>query len=84
MPSPDRLEEPFSGPYEAGGVWAVLDPARRARGAVRANGRELAVEHPGAYPLVENPRHSAGELTLELGGDVRCDGVCFTPGLADG
>jgi hypothetical protein len=82
-PSPDRLEEPFSGPYEAGGVWAVLDPGARA-GVVRANGRELTIEHPGAYPLVEGARHRAGELTLELGGGVRCDGVCFTPGLADG
>jgi hypothetical protein len=84
VPTPDRLEEPFGGPYEAGGVWAVLDPGTARAGVVRVNGRELAVAHPGAYPLVEHPRHSSGELTLELGPDVRCDGVCFTPGLADG
>jgi hypothetical protein len=76
-PSSDRLEEPFDGPYEAGGVWAVLDGA----GAVRAGGREFEVEHPGAYPLVEHERHSAGELSLALGRSVRCDGVLFTPGL---
>jgi len=79
-PTPDRLAEPFSGPYEAGGVWAVLD----GRGAVRANGREVAVEHPGVYPLVEHERHTRSELALELGRGVRCDGVCFTPGLAAG
>jgi len=80
-PSPERLEEPFGGHYEAGAVWAVLDPGRRA-GAARANGAQLAVEHPGAYLLIEHERHSSGELTLELGRGVRCDAVCFTPGLA--
>src|SRR5580704_202637 len=50
QPSPDRLEEPFDGPYEAGAVWAVLD----GRGGVRACGRELEVEHPGAYPLAQH------------------------------
>ena len=81
-PSADRMTEPFSGPYEAGAVWAVLDPAR-GRGAVVVDDRELAVEHPGAYLLVEHERHSAGVLALELGRGVRCDGVCFTPGLLE-
>ncbi len=81
VPSEDRRAEPFSGSYEAGAAWAVLDP--RVPGAlVHANGREIAVEHPGAFVLVEHEQHTAGELLLELGGDVRCDGVCFTPGLA--
>jgi len=78
VPSEDRLSEPFDGPYEAGEAWAVLDGS----GAVRANGRELAVEHPGAYLLVAHEHHTAAELQLELGAGVRCDGVCFTPGLA--
>jgi hypothetical protein len=83
VPSEDRLTEPFSGSYEAGAAWAVLDP--RGPGAVvRANDREIAVAHPGAFVLVEHERHTAGELALELGRDVRCDGVCFTPGLASG
>ena len=82
VPSPDRLVEPFGGPYEAGGVWAVLDPHATGSGSVRADGRELAVEHPGAYPLVEHERHTTAELVLEVGSGVRCDGVCFTPGLA--
>jgi len=81
VPSEDRLAEPFSGSYEAGAAWAVLDP-RVPDALVRANGREIAVGYPGAFVLVEHEHHAAGELVLELGSDVRCDGVCFTPGLA--
>jgi hypothetical protein len=81
VPSQDRLTEPFSGPYEAGAVWAVLDPPAPG-GVVRANGLEIAVEHPGAYLLAAHERHASAELVLELGSGVRCDGVCFTPGLA--
>ncbi len=68
----------YSGPYEAGGVWAVLDGS----GTVNADGRELVVDHPGAYELIAHPRSSAGMLTLSLGEGVRCHAVCFTPGLA--
>ena len=69
---------PYSGPYEAGGVWAVLSGA----GAVVANGRRFEVDHPGAYELIAHERHTAGVLELELQGDVECLAVCFTPGLA--
>jgi hypothetical protein len=79
-PSEDRTEEPFSGAYEAGAAWAVLDPPAGG-GSVRVNGAELAVPHPGAHLLAEHAHHSAGELELELGRGVRCDGICFTPGL---
>ena len=68
---------PYSGPYEAGAAWAVLD----GRGEVRANGRAIAVDGPGAYPLVEHPRHTAAELALEIGDGVTCHATCFTPGL---
>jgi thiol-disulfide isomerase/thioredoxin len=68
---------PYSGPYEAGGVWAVLS----GEGVVKANGRELPVTHPGAYPLIEHERHTAGVLDLQVGEDVYCHAVCFTPGL---
>jgi hypothetical protein len=81
VPSVDRLAEPFSGPYEAGAVWAVLDPGRSGA-AVTVNGSELAIAHPGAHLLVAHERHTRGELALELGDGVRCDGVCFMPGLA--
>jgi hypothetical protein len=68
----------YSGPYAAGGVWAVLS----GRGSVRANGREIAVEHPGCEPLVEHDRHTEGHLDLDVGDGVRCHAVCFTPGVA--
>jgi hypothetical protein len=79
-PSPDRLKQPFSGRYEAGEAWAVLEPPAGG-GTILVNSAELAVAHPGAHLLARHERHSAGELELELGDGVRCDGVCFTPGL---
>ncbi len=69
---------PYSGQYQAGGVWAVLD----GRGQVTANGRTIAVDHPGCYELISHPRSTAGELSLQLGTGVTCHAVCFTPGLA--
>jgi thiol-disulfide isomerase/thioredoxin len=77
-PQTEDVAGPYSGPYEAGGVWAVLSGA----GSVRANGREIAVEHPGAYELIAHDRHTAGVLELELGDGVACHAVCFTPGVA--
>jgi hypothetical protein len=74
----------YCGPYEAGGVWAVLDGAGvvRANGASTAGGTELTVTHPGAYPLLEHDRHTIGVLELEIGTGVRCLATCFTPGLS--
>lgn len=69
---------PYSGPYEAGGVWAVLS----GTGSVTANGTEIVVEHPGAFSLVEHDRHTAGVLDLSVGDGVTCHAVCFTPGLS--
>ncbi len=69
---------PYDGPYEAGGVWAVLD----GTGSVTVNGVTVAVEHPGCYELVSHPRSTIAELALEVGEGVRCHAVCFTPGLA--
>ena len=68
----------YSGPYEAGGVWAVLD----GDGEVVANGRTFTVSAPGAYPLVEHPRRTAGVLELAVGAGVACHATCFTPGVA--
>ncbi len=89
-PQTEDREGAYSGPYEAGGVWAVLDGVGTVRVAsvsgrdstARDGARELAVEHPGAYPLVEHPRHTAGALELELGAGVECLATCFTPGVA--
>jgi len=76
LPTPDQPGA-WSGPYEAGGVWAVLS----GTGTVTANGRAVAVEHPGAYPLVEHPHHVTGVLDLQVGEGVECHAVCFTPGV---
>jgi hypothetical protein len=77
-PQSEDVEGPYSGPYEAGAVWAVLDGV----GTVVANGRELTVDHPGCYELLSHTRSTAGELELDVGDGVRCYAVCFTPGLA--
>ena len=77
IPTPDQAG-PWSGPYEAGGAWAVLSGA----GRVVVNGAAIEVGHPGAYPLVEHPRHTEGVLELEVGDGVTCHAVTFTPGVA--
>ena len=74
----DDVPAPYSGPYEAGTVWAVLDGA----GTVTANGREFAVDHPGAYKLISHERSTVGALELTVGAGVRCYAVCFSPGIA--
>jgi len=78
-PTPDQ-PGPWSGPYAAGGVWAVLS----GRGEVVANGRTIVVDHPGAYPLIEHDRHTEGVLDLQVGDGVACEAVCFTPGVSAG
>jgi hypothetical protein len=69
---------PYSGPYEAGEVWAVLEGS----GTITANGEPVAVDHPGAYRLIRHEVSTAGELALEVGEGVTCHAVCFAPGLA--
>lgn len=76
-PQSEDVEGPYSGPYRAGGVWAVLD----GRGSIDANGRRIEIDHPGAYELVSHPHSTQGELELRVGPGVDCYAVCFTPGL---
>ena len=77
-------EGAYSGPYEAGGVWAVLDGTGTVsvNGGASSGGRELTVDHPGAYPLLEHERHTVGDLELEIATGLRCLATCFTPGSA--
>lgn len=79
-PQSEDVAGPYSGPYRAGGVWAVLD----GTGTVTANGRAVDVEHPGAYELLSHPHSTDGNLELELGPGVRCLATCFTPGVPAG
>jgi len=80
MLAPQTPDQPgaFSGPYAAGGVWAVLEGS----GVVRANGVAIPVSHPGAHPLIEHERHTEGVLDLDVGAGLTCHAVCFTPGVA--
>jgi hypothetical protein len=73
----------YCGPYEAGGVWAVLDGLGTvcANGVATAGAVELTVTHPGAYELIDHERHTAGVLELRVGAGVSCHATCFTPGL---
>ena len=90
VPQTQDQEGAYSGPYEAGGVWAVLDGSGTVRVKAQvtddssepAFASELQVSHPGAYPLIEHERHTAAALTLEIGTGVQCLATCFTPGLA--
>lgn len=66
----------YSGPYEAGGVWAVAD----GHGELRANGERVRVDGPGCYRLVVHAEHTAGILELTVGDGVTCLQTCFTPG----
>jgi AhpC/TSA family len=67
----------YSGPYEAGGVHAVLE----GEGEVLANGRAIAVSEPGCYELVSHPHHTEAVLDLRVGAGVTCHATCFTPGI---
>lgn len=77
VPTPEQ-PGPYSGPYEAGGVWGVLTGA----GEVRANGRTVIAAYPGAHELLAHERHTEGVLELEVAPGVECLATCFTPGLA--
>ena len=67
----------YSGPYEAGGAWAVLS----GRGQLTVSGRAIEVAHPGCHPLAEHPHHTAGVLELSIGDGLECHMTCFTPGV---
>lgn len=78
-------EGAFSGTYEAGGVWAVLDGAGTVdiNGGETNGGRTLTIGQPGAYPLVEHDRHTRATLSMDVGAGVRFLVTCFTPGIAN-
>jgi hypothetical protein len=77
-PQSQDVEGAYSGPYTAGGVWAVLEGS----GTTTVNGRALPVPDTGCYELISHPRSTTGDLALELGEGLHCHAVCFTPGLA--
>ena len=76
-PQTDDQPGAYCGPYEAGGVWVVVEGS----GVVRANGAERVVTEPGCFPVLEHERHTAGVLELEAGEGVTVHATCFTPGV---
>ena len=75
---------PYSGPYEAGGVWGVLDGTGTlaVNGGAAHGGDDISVSHPGAYQLLAHDRHTKATIEIEPGEGVICLATCFTPGLA--
>jgi hypothetical protein len=69
---------PYSGPYEAGGVWAVVEGS----GELRVNGAVIEVTEPGCIELIAHERHTEAALDFEVGEGVVVHATCFTPGLA--
>lgn len=76
IPTPDQ-EGPWSGPYAAGAVWAVL----AGTGTVSVNGIPMQVDRTGVHLLVEHPVHTESVLALETGEGLVCHGVQFEAGL---
>jgi len=68
----------YSGPYEAGAAWAVVD----GEGELRSGDRVVEVREPGCVAVAEHPHHTAGVLDLEPGPGVTVHATCFTPGRA--
>ena len=74
----DDVSGPYSGPYEAGGVWGVFEGS----GIATVNGVELEIPHSGAHELIVHEHHTEGVLELSVSDGLCVLAVCFTPGLA--
>jgi hypothetical protein len=77
VPTPEH-EGAYSGPYEAGGVWAVVG----GEGELIVNGERFVVEAPGAIELIAHESHTSSDLELEPGEGVTVYATVFTPGVA--
>jgi hypothetical protein len=77
VPTPEQPGA-YSGPHEAGGVWAVVD----GPGTVTVNGEARVLAAAGCHPLLEHERHTAGVLDFTPGAGMTCHATAFTPGLA--
>jgi thiol-disulfide isomerase/thioredoxin len=68
----------YSGPYEAGAVWAVLG----GQGELAVDGAAVTIDRPGAHLLIEHPHSVAAVVDLRAGDGLTCHATCFSPGLA--
>lgn len=79
VPQSEDVTGPYSGPYEAGGVWGVFGGA----GVATVNGAAVEIPQPGAYELIVHDQHTEGVLELSVSDELRVLAVCFTPGLEE-
>jgi len=68
----------WSGDYEAGQVWAVLEGA----GTLTVNGEQRTISATASELLVDSDQSEQATLELEVGDGLVCHAVCFSPGLA--
>lgn len=82
-PQTEDREGAHCGPYEAGGVWVVLEGSGTltVNGGQPPDGLQLRVTQPGAYPVAEHDRHTSSTIELQTDGQLRCLATCFTPGV---
>jgi hypothetical protein len=78
VPQSDDVLGPYSGPYEAGGVWGVF----KGHGVATVNGEPVPIPESGAHELIVHERHTEGVLELGVSDELCVLAVCFTPGLA--
>jgi hypothetical protein len=78
VPQSEDVPGPYSGPYEAAGVWAVFSGS----GVATVNGTALPVPESGAVELIRHEHHTEGVLELSVSDELCVLAVCFTPGLA--
>lgn len=74
----DDQDGGWSGPYEAGEVWAILE----GTGTLEFNGERRAVSSSGPELLAAHETHTHGVLELSAGPGLTCHAVCFSPGVA--
>jgi thiol-disulfide isomerase/thioredoxin len=77
-PQSQDVAGPYSGPYEAGGVWGVFGGA----GTATVNGEDVEIPRAGAYELITHEHHTEGVFELSVSEELSVLAVCFTPGLA--
>lgn len=77
-PQSEDVLGPYSGPYEAGGVWGVF----KGSGEASVNGRSIPIPCAGAFELISHERHTQGVLELSVSEGLCCLAICFTPGLS--
>ncbi len=73
----------MGGARRAGTVRVNVEGAAESAAGIIVT-KELTVTHPGAYPLIEHERHTAGTLALEIGPGVQCLGDLLHAGLGVG